>query len=204
MALAFVAAMQVLSPVQRATLLLRDVIGLSAKETAQALGISLPAANSALFRARSAVAENFGGPDPSAIAARARVDEGLLERYVRAFEEANLDAIVALFHDDVRTTMPPSSTWLAGRADNERFYRKMFAGLRPGQFRHLRIGANGQPALAFYRPTSPGAPHTLHAIQLLTSRDGAILTVDHFMLAEVFPLFGVPRELPVAAGAMGT
>lgn len=202
-ALAFVAVIQCLSPMQRATLLLRDVVGLSAEETAQALGISLPAANSALFRARSAVEENFGGHDPSAIAARARVDEGLLERYVRAFEEANLDAIVALFHDDMRTTMPPASTWLAGRADNERFYRKMFAGLKPGQFRHLRIGANGQPALAFYRPASPGTPHTLHAIQLLTSRDGAILTVDHFMLAEVFPLFGVPRELPVAAGAMG-
>jgi len=93
---------------------------------------------------------------------------------VRAFEEANLDALVALFHEDMRTTMPPAPTWVAGRAANERFYRLMFGSIVPGQFRHLRIGANGQPALAFYRPASPGAPHTLAAIQLVATRDGAI------------------------------
>jgi RNA polymerase sigma-70 factor (TIGR02960 family) len=194
-ALAFVAALQCLSPLQRATLLLRDVVGLSANETASALGIGLPAANSALFRARAAVQDKLGGCDPAAIAAHAHVDEELLERYVRAFEEANLDAIVALFHDDMRTTMPPAPIWIAGRVENERFYRRLFGSLVPGHFRHLRTRANGQSALAFYRPDAPGAPHTLHAIQLVTTRDGRIATVDHFMLAEVFPLFSVPREL---------
>jgi len=196
-ALAFVAALQCLSPVQRATLLLRDVVGLSAEETATALGIGLGAANSALFRARSAIEEKLGGRDPAAIAAHAEVDLALLERYVRAFEEANLDAVLALFHEDVRTTMPPAPTWVAGRAANERFYRFMFGRLVPGQFRHLRIGANGQPALAFYRPASPGAPHTLAAIQLVTTRGGAVFTIDHFMLEDVYPLFGVPAELPL-------
>ena len=86
--------------------------------------------------------------------------------------------------------------WVAGRAANERFYRLMFGAIVPGQFRHLRIGANGQPALAFYRPPSPGAVHTLAAIQLVATRDGAIAAVDHFMLPEVYPLFGVPMELP--------
>jgi RNA polymerase sigma-70 factor (ECF subfamily) len=196
-ALAFVAALQCLSPVQRATLLLRDVVGLSAKETANALGSSVEAANSALFRARTAIGRKLGGSDPAEIAAHAEVDEQLLERYVRAFEEANLDALIALFHEDMRTTMPPAPTWVAGRTANERFYRLMFGSIVPGQFRHLRIGANGQPALAFYRPASPGAPHTLAAIQLVATRDGAIAAVDHFMLSEVYPLFGVPRELPV-------
>lgn len=65
----------------------------------------------------------------------------------------------------------------------------------------LRIGANGQPALAFYRPASPGDPHTLAAIQLLATRDGAIVAVDHFMLTEVYPLFGVPREFPGTRGS---
>jgi RNA polymerase sigma-70 factor (ECF subfamily) len=198
-ALAFVAALQCLSPIQRATLLLRDVVGLSAQETAAALGVGLQAANSALFRARAAVEEKLGGRDPGAIAARSTVDEALLARYVRAFEEANLDAIVALFHDEVRTTMPPAPTWLAGRAANERFYRMLFASLCPGQFRHLRIRANGEPALAFYRPETPDAPHTLHAIQLVAMREGAIISVDHFMIPEIFPLFGVPRELPRGA-----
>ncbi|MET0595986.1 MAG: RNA polymerase subunit sigma-70 [Polyangiaceae bacterium] len=195
-ALAFVAALQCLSPVQRATLLLRDVVGLSANETASALEAKVEAVNSALFRARSAIADKLGGSEPADIAAHAEVDEDLLEQYVRAFEDANLDALIALFHADMRTTMPPAPAWVAGRDENARFYRVMFGTLVPGQFRHLRIGANGQRALAFYRPASPGAPHALAAIQLVTTRDGAIAAVDHFMLSEVYGLFGVPRELP--------
>jgi RNA polymerase sigma-70 factor (ECF subfamily) len=113
---------------------------------------------------------------------------------VDAFEAANLDAIVALFHADMRTTMPPLPIWLAGRAENERFYRRLFGDLVPGQFRHLYIGANGQPALAFYRPPSPGAPHALHAIQLVTTREGAIATVDHFMQPELLAAFGAPAQ----------
>src|SRR5690349_15158795 len=89
-ALAFVAALQCLSPVQRATLLLRDVVGLSANETATALGASVPAANSALFRARTALEEKLGGPNPADIALQGEVDPTVLEQYVRAFEEANL------------------------------------------------------------------------------------------------------------------
>jgi RNA polymerase sigma-70 factor (ECF subfamily) len=195
-ALAFVAALQCLSPVQRATLLLRDVVGLSAAETATALEASLEAVNSALFRARAALGGKLGGSEPADIAAHNRVDEQILERYVRAFETADLDALVALFHQDMRTTMPPAPTWIAGRTANERFYRLMFGALAPGEFRHLRIGANGQPALAFYRSPAPGAPQVLAAIQLVTTRDGGIAAVDHFMLAEVYPLFAVPREFP--------
>jgi RNA polymerase sigma-70 factor (TIGR02960 family) len=198
-ALAFVAVLQCLSAVQRATLLLRDVVGLSAQETADALGIGVAAANSALFRARAAVEEKLGGCDASAVARHAEVDEAVLAQYVRAFEEANLDAIVALFHDEVRTTMPPVPLWVAGRAANDQFYRRLFANLLPGQYRHLRVGANGAPALAFYRPASPGAPHTLAAIQLVTTRDGAVTGIDHFMMPEVLPLFGVPHLLPESA-----
>jgi RNA polymerase sigma-70 factor (ECF subfamily) len=198
-ALAFVAVLQCLSAVQRATLLLRDVVGLSAQETAEALGIGVGAANSALFRARAAVEEKLGGCDTSAVARHAEVDEALLARYVRAFEEANLDAIVALFHDELRTTMPPVPLWIAGRAANDRFYRRMFGSLLPGQYRHLRVGANGAPALAFYRPAAPGAPHTLAAIQLVTTRDGAVVGIDHFMMPEVLPLFGAPHTLPESA-----
>jgi RNA polymerase sigma-70 factor (ECF subfamily) len=198
-ALAFVAVLQCLSAVQRATLLLRDVVGLSAQETAEALGIGVAAANSALFRARAALEEKLGGCDANAVARHAEVDEALLARYVRAFEEANLDAIVALFHEEVRTTMPPVPLWVAGRAANDRFYRRVFGNLLPGQYRHLRVGANGAPALAFYRPASPGAPHTLAAIQLVTTRDGAVVGIDHFMMPEVLPLFGAPHTLPERA-----
>ena len=195
-ALAFVAALHCLSPLQRATLLLRDVVGLSAAETAHALGASVEATNSALFRARSAIGAKVGGSEPADIAAQSEVDPELLERYVRAFEEADLDALVALFHRDMRTTMPPAPTWIAGREANERFYRLMFGDLVPGRFRHLHIGANGQPALAFYRPEARGGAHRLHAIQLVRTRDQRVIAVDHFMLSEAYPLFGVPAELP--------
>ncbi|HTU62697.1 MAG TPA: RNA polymerase subunit sigma-70, partial [Polyangiales bacterium] len=195
-ALAFVAALQCLSPGQRATLLLRDVIGLSAGETADALGTSVEAANSALFRARSAIEARFGGSEPADIAAHNEVDEAVLARYVRAFEDADLDALVALFHEEMRTTMPPIPSWVSGGAANERFYRAMFGKNSPGYFRTIATRANGQPALAFYRPASPGAAvYILVAIELVTTRDGAVIAVDHFMLPEVFPLFAVPREL---------
>ena len=78
--------------------------------------------------------------------------------------------------------MPPVPLWIAGRAANDRFYRRLFGSLLPGHYRHLRVGANGGPALAFYRPASPGAPHTLAAIQLVTTRDGAVVGIDHFMM----------------------
>jgi RNA polymerase sigma-70 factor, ECF subfamily len=198
-ALAFIAVLHCLSAVQRATLLLRDVVGLSAEETADALGIGVAAANSALFRARAAIEAKLGGCDASAVARHAEVDEALLAQYVHAFEEANLDAIVALLHEEVRTTMPPVPLWVAGRAANERFYRRLFGTLLPGQYRHLRVGANAVPAPASSRRASPGAPHTLAAIQLVTTRDGAIVGVDHFMMSEVLPLFAAPHVLPESA-----
>jgi RNA polymerase sigma-70 factor, ECF subfamily len=194
-ALAFVAALQCLPPLQRATLLLRDVVGLSAIEAAAALGLGVEATNSALFRARTGISDKLGGSEAADIAAASQVDSQLLEQYVRAFEEANLDALVALFHADIRTTMPPAPTWVAGRAANERFYRLMFGHISARQFLHVLTSANGQPALAFYRPAAPGAAHQLAAIQLVTTKDGGIAGVDHFMLPEVYPLFDVPREL---------
>jgi RNA polymerase sigma-70 factor, ECF subfamily len=194
-ALAFVAALQHLTPAQRAALLLRDVVGLSAAETASALGASVEAANSALFRARTAIETKLGGSDPAEIAARVEVDKEVLAKYVRAFEDANLDALVALFHHDMRTTMPPAPTWVAGREANERFYRRMFGRVVPGELQYLPIGANGGPALAFYRRVEAGGPHVLRGLDLVGTRDGAIVSVDHFMMNEVLPLFGAPSEL---------
>jgi RNA polymerase sigma-70 factor (ECF subfamily) len=194
-ALAFVASLQMLSAVQRATLLLRDVVGLSAEETADALGISVSAANSALFRARTTVEEKLGARVSESGPRDEPIDEALLARYVAAFEEANMDSLVALLHEDVKTTMPPSPTWIAGRAANEAFYRHMFGATKPGTLRHLRISANGQPAFAFYRPSTPCGRHALHAIQLVTIRDGKVWSIDHFMISALFGLFGVPREL---------
>jgi RNA polymerase sigma-70 factor (ECF subfamily) len=193
-ALAFVAALQCLTPPQRATLLLRDVLGLSAEETAEALGIGVGAANSALFRAREAVEQKIGPRDAAAVAAE-QVDEALLTRYVRAFEAMDVDAFVALFHDDVVTTMPPSPTWVAGRAANEAFYRFMWASGRVSLLRIVPLRANGQAALGYYRRPTPEGTWTLHAIQVLTARERKIGRIDHFMTKESFPAFGIPLQV---------
>ena len=181
-ALAFVAVLQILSPGQRATLLLRDVVGLSADEAAAALDQSVSATNSALHRARAAIEERVRRRDPGSFAP-SPTDEAALARYVRALADADVEAMIAILHDDIQTTMPPSPTWIVGRADNELFYRRMFANWIPGQVRAEPLGANGQPGFAFYRDGE------LRAIEVVELRDGKIAGLHHFMLPAIFGLF---------------
>jgi RNA polymerase sigma-70 factor (ECF subfamily) len=197
-ALAFVAAIHVLSPAQRATLLLRDVVGFSAEETAHALRLGVAAANSALFRARETVAKKLGGREAGDFAESAgEIDEALLGRYVRAYEEANVDELVALFHEDMTTSMPPYAAWISGRAANEAFYRAMLAKGPTGA--HLvRTRANARPALAFYRADARGLPRRLRAIQVVGGRDGKIASVDHFILPTLAHVFGLPETRGLA------
>ena len=193
--LAFVAALQELTPTQRATLLLRDVVGLSADETARALELGLPAANSALFRARAAVETKLLGQHRAKLATPSAAVQGVLARYLAAWNQLDVEAFVALLHDEVRTTMPPSPSWIAGRALNADFYRPMFAAQRAGAFVAIPAAANAVAAFAFYRALATGEPHRLRAIQLVDVRDDAIVGIDHFMLPELGPLFQLPPEL---------
>jgi len=183
-ALAFVAALQCLSAPQRAVLLLRDVVGMPADEAADALGISVSAANSALHRARAAVKDSGGG------AASSEVDEALLGKYLRAWESLDLGALVALLHEDVVLTMPPSATWLRGREAAARFFEEhAMPGLRGNSPRLVPTAANGQPALALY---VRGALRAIHVVRL---RAGRIVAADHFMGEECFGVFGLPATL---------
>jgi len=194
-ALAFVAALQQLTPRQRATLLLRDVVGLSAEETAQALELSLQAANSALFRARSTVEVRLAGQPPATPEPPDPATQGLLARYLAAWNQLDVAAFVALLHEEVRTTMPPSPSWLAGRRDHVAFYTPMFAAQRPGAFVAIPTAANATAAFAFYRQLAASQPHVLRAIHLVELKDDAIVSIDHFMLPELGPLFGLPATL---------
>lgn len=184
-ALAFVAALQVLLPAQRATLLLRDVVGLSAEEAAAALDQSVSAANSALHRARVAIEDKVGGRGPAAFAA-APADQAVLARYMRAMADHDIDAMIALIHDEMQTTMPPSPTWIAGRADNTEFYRRMFAGWTGVAIRAVPIGVNGGAGFAFLRD---GVVRAIEAVEL---RDDQILRMHHFMQPAVLALFARP------------
>jgi RNA polymerase sigma-70 factor (ECF subfamily) len=191
-ALAFVAALQVLTPPQRAVLLLRDVVGLSAAETAEALGCSVSSANSTLHRARVALDERVGpraGWSPKVGA----VDRALLERYVRAWEKGDLDAIIALLHDDVSLSMPPSPTWIAGRADVARF----FANRASQVVRAAVVDANGGMGAGFYRLGNDGE-WAFIALQVIGTKDGRFWTIDHFMTASGQAAFfagGLARNL---------
>lgn len=179
-ALAFVAALQVLSASQRAVLLLRDVVGLSAEETAQVLSCSVSSANSTLHRARTALEERVG-PRADFSAQAGAVDRALLERYVRTWQEGDLAAIIALLHDDVTLSMPPRPTWIAGRRNVSRFFEKRVTRQLCEQlFRVIIVEANGSPAAGFYHSSDDGG-WVFFALQLLEAEQGCVRMIDHFM-----------------------
>jgi RNA polymerase sigma-70 factor, ECF subfamily len=184
--LALVAAMQLLPPRQRAVLVLRDVLEFSAAEVAEQLGTSTPAVNSALQRARATLATAapqegaLREPDEPAV-------RETIERYIRAFEAADVTALVTLLTEDAVLEMPPVPLWYAGRTDYGRFIARIFA-LRGGGWRMLATSANGQPALAAYSPDDTGVLR-LHTLQVLTVGAEGITRNVVFQDPEVFRAF---------------
>jgi RNA polymerase sigma-70 factor, ECF subfamily len=180
-ALAFVAALQTLTPSQRAVLLLRDVVGLSAEETAAALESSVSSANSALHRARVALEGRVGPRESWSPEADAPVDRALLERYLRAWQSSDLDAIVALLHEEATMSMPPFPLWVTGASAVVRFLgHRIRSHSSAPRYLPRRIEANGRPALAMHRVLGDDAP-SLFAIHVVEIRERKIATIDHFM-----------------------
>jgi RNA polymerase sigma-70 factor (ECF subfamily) len=189
--LAFVAAVQHLSARQRATLILRDVLDFSAAESAEILGMSTPAVNSALQRARGQL-RAAGVPEdevaePSEQEVRARID-----RFVEAFERADVAAIKQLLTHDVLLEMPPMVNWFVGREHYGTFMDWVFSVCR--DWRMVRTAANGQPALAAYWRVEGGA-YRLHTLQVLTVTAAGISRNTVYTDSEVFTAFGLPEEL---------
>jgi RNA polymerase sigma-70 factor (ECF subfamily) len=187
--LALVAAMQLLPPRQRAVLVLRDVLEFSAAEVAAHLGTSTAAVNSALQRARATLA----AAAPREGALREPDDRAVrttIERYIRAFEAADVNALVALLTEDAVLEMPPVPLWYAGRADYGRFLARVFA-MRGGGWRMVPTSANGQPALTAYCPDDAGVLR-LHTLQVLTVGTGGIERNVVFQDPDVFRIFELP------------
>lgn len=186
-ALAFIAALQLLTSQQRALLLLRDVVELTTEEAAAALEMTVSASKSLLHRARSAIGQRSPISDQA-------IDADLLVRYVRAWESADPTAMVALLHEEVVLAMPPSPTWFAGRAATAGFIRGyVVPRARTQPLRLVRTGANGGLAFAVYRAQQ--GTFELEAIQVVGARSAAIVAIDHFLMPEVFELFELPRTL---------
>lgn len=190
--LALVAALQWLPPRQRAVLVLRDVLRFTAAETAGILGSSVPAANSALQRARAALDEHRPAPsgetypdDPG--------QRDLLGNYVRAFEAHDIDGLVALLARDVRSGMPPFAWWLDGP-------QAIAAAMsEPGACEGDRLVpgamASGSPTLGQYRPDEDGVlrPFALLVVEL--RKDVVAQIVTYLGWGDRFPDFGLPLDL---------
>jgi RNA polymerase sigma-70 factor, ECF subfamily len=191
--LAFIAALQHLPATQRAVLLLRDVLGFSAREASESLDTSVASVNSALQRARKAVNERL--PERSQQATlRALGDERtrqLVEAYIDAWSRSDVDAVAALLAEGAVFSMPPTPTWWRGR--------ELIAGLANAEgcpeTRMVAIRANGQPAIASYGVDPETGRFTASAIDVLTIDGGQISEVTAFVTPQIFPRFGLPSEL---------
>jgi RNA polymerase sigma-70 factor, ECF subfamily len=193
--LAFLAAIQLLPPRQRAVLILRDVLGWSAKETASLLEASVASANSALQRARATMKQHLPArrlewaPSSSPTAE----ERAVLQRYMDATEQADPATLAGLLAEDARTSMPPTPVWLQGR---EAIMTAMVQGLVPefGRWRLLPTWANRQPAAACYLRRPGDAEYRAFAIDVLRVEDGKVAEITAFP-ADLFPAFGLPATL---------
>jgi RNA polymerase sigma-70 factor (ECF subfamily) len=197
--LALVAAMQLLPPRQRAVWVLREVLEFSAAEVAGLLDTSVASVNSALQRARAGLAgvveDRVDRPDDPAV-------HRAVAAYVRAFEAADVAALVELLTDDVVLEMPPVPLWFGeqldqrghvGRDDYAAFIRRVFA-MRGAGWRMVPTAANGQPAVAAYAPDPDDGPR-LHTLQVFTVVDGMIAHNVVFQDPGVFAAFDLPTVL---------
>jgi RNA polymerase sigma-70 factor, ECF subfamily len=193
--LAFVTALQHLPPRQRAVLILREVLALSAKEVAEALGTTVASVNSALQRARKTIDDRL--PEKSQQETlRSLGDErvrNVVERFVDAFERGDVGAITALLAEDATFAMPPYREWYRGReaiADSW-----LMPGGPPGDLRYIEARANGQLAFGVYcldRARNRFVPIALDVVAL---RGTQVADVIAFRETELFPRFALPEEL---------
>lgn len=193
--LAFVAAVQQLPPLQRTVLLLRDVLGWSAAEAAQLLDTSVASITSAVQRARTTMEMHYGSMERPT--QRPDVQEqALLDRYVEAWENADLEGFVALLREDAVLSMPPYREWFSGREAIRDFFAwswKRYGGR--DAFRLIRTTANRQPAFALYSRNRSTGDYLAHSIQVLTLRQGGIAVLTNFKNARLFDSFGLPPRL---------
>ncbi len=191
--LAFVAALQHLPPRQRAVLILCEVLKWKAAEVAELLESSVASVNSALQRARATL-ETTDVSVAGTPASVKKADEELLARYVRAFEEYDMEALTSLIHEDAQQSMPPFEHWLAGRDHILAWWVGQGAACR-GSKVIATTDANGRRAFGQYKPDPEGG-YEPWALQVLEIEDGRIVELTFFLDTDsVFPRFGLPPRL---------
>ncbi|OBG67056.1 sigma-70 family RNA polymerase sigma factor [Mycobacterium sp. E3339] len=191
--LAFVAALQHLSPRQRAVLLLRDVLQWKAAEVAEAIGTTTTAVNSLLQRARSQLdaigpssSERLTPPDSPEV-------QDLLDRYIAAFESYDIDRLVELFTAEAIWEMPPYTGWYRGARDIVTLIHQHCPAESAGDMRLVPVLANGQPGAAMYMRA--GDRHVPFQLHVLDVRDDGVSHVVAFLDERLFAKFGLPEAL---------
>jgi RNA polymerase sigma-70 factor, ECF subfamily len=191
--LAFLVALQQLTPAQRAILLLREVLDWPASEVAEWLNLSVPAVNSALQRARRALHQSHGLPE-APIAPPTPQLQTLLDRYVTLWEQADIPGLVALLREDAWFNMPPIPGWFQGRAAIETFFRTTVFTF-PGKWRLYPTRANASPAFGLYRWQADTGTHQLFALQVLSIVGEQIASIDAFLDLSCLSSFSLPSTL---------
>ncbi|MFL5894488.1 MAG: RNA polymerase subunit sigma-70 [Thermoleophilaceae bacterium] len=197
--LAFVAAMQLLTPKQRAVLVLRDVLDWSAREVAEMLDDSVAAVNSALQRARDRLAQERS--ERSLARAHAPADDHaeatVMRRFQDAWEAVDIEGIVSLLADDALMTMPPEDARVPGATAIAKFFATVPLDGRLDRFRLLPAHANGQPALAAYAPADVGANFSGYGFMIFAIEGEKITGITGFPYRpELFERLDLPAELP--------
>ena len=190
--LAFVAALQQLPPKQRAALILCEVLHWQASEVAELLETSVASVNSALQRARATLAAD-GTPPRDRLQPLDDENRALLDRYVAAFQDYDMQALTMLIQEDATQSMPPFDLWLRGRDDILTWWFGPGIGCR-GSRLVPTLAANGAPAYGQYKPAEGGG-YEPWALQVLELRDGLIVEFSYFLDTQtLFPIFGLPLE----------
>jgi RNA polymerase sigma-70 factor (ECF subfamily) len=192
--LAFVAALQHLPPRQRAALILCEVLHWQASEVAELLETTVASVNSALQRARVTLA-TAEAPSADDVLPLDDSNRELLDRYVVAFQDYDIEALTSLIQEDATQSMPPYDLWLRGRDDILTWWFGPGNGCR-GSRLIPTVAANGAPAYGQYKPAEGGG-YEPWALQVLELRAGRIVELSFFLDTQtLFPIFGLPLEFP--------
>jgi RNA polymerase sigma-70 factor (TIGR02960 family) len=187
--LAFITAIQLLPPKQRAALILRDVLGWSARETAEALDDSVAAVNSALQRARTRLAgtrRHARAPGTS--------ERALVQRFMEAWNAVDIDGLVALLTEDAVMTMPPERMRVAGAQAIGDFFRLVPLDGRLDEIRLVPTSMNRQPTLAAYARAGDGK-YRPYGLMVLQVGNGLVTSITGFPDPWLFAQAGLPNEL---------
>jgi RNA polymerase sigma-70 factor (ECF subfamily) len=197
--LALITALQQLPPRQRAVLILRDVLKWRAAEVAELFDTSTAAINSSLQRARAQL-EEVSASEDDAVLPTDREQREVLDRYVAAFENADIAGLVKLFKEDAVWEMPPFLSWFRGREDiGVVVARQCAPGV--GDLRLIPTAANGQPAFGLYKLKNEDGVHHAHSLQVLTLTTEGIAHVGAFFDTTLFRTFGLPDVHPASSAS---